>query len=70
MFMNLKTNILLALCLAAMPTAAHAYLDPGTGSMIIQMIIGGIAAGLLTLKFYWHKVTAFFRSRKKASSDD
>jgi len=64
--MFLKTNILLVICFAAMPTAAYAYLDPGTGSMIIQMVIGAIAAGLLTLKFYWHKITTFFKDRKKA----
>lgn len=53
-----------------MPTDAEAYLDPGTGSMIIQMIIGGIAAGLLTLKFYWHKITSFFKDRKKTTRDN
>jgi hypothetical protein len=64
--MFLKTNILLVICFVAMPTTAYAYLDPGTGSMIIQMVIGAIAAGLLTLKFYWHKITTFFRDKKKA----
>ena len=55
---------------AAKPTAAHAYLDQGTGSMIIQMIIGCIAADVLKPKFYRHKVTAFLGTAKKASSDD
>jgi hypothetical protein len=68
--MFLKTNILLVICFVAMPTNADAYLDPGTGSMIIQMIIGGIAAGLIGLKFYWHKITAFFKDRKKTSREN
>jgi hypothetical protein len=34
---------------------AHAYLDPGTGSILLQALIGGIAAGLVVIKLYWHK---------------
>ena len=35
---------------------AYAYLDPGTGSVIIQAVIGTIAAVLITLKIYWYKL--------------
>jgi uncharacterized membrane protein len=35
---------------------AYAYLDPGTGSVIIQAVIGAIAAVLITLKIYWYKL--------------
>ena len=35
---------------------AHAYLDPGTGSMILQAIVGGIAVAGATLSIYWTKV--------------
>ncbi|WP_421783744.1 hypothetical protein [Kiloniella litopenaei] len=41
---------------------AHAYLDPGTGSIIIQSIIGGIAAAATFGALYWAKVKAFFNS--------
>ena len=34
---------------------AHAYLDPGTGSIILQAIIGFIAAGIATISVYWVK---------------
>jgi hypothetical protein len=68
--MFLKIIVLLVICFVAMPTDANAYLDPGTGSMIIQMIIGAIAAGLLTLKFYWHKITTFFKDRNKPPQAD
>ena len=39
---------------------AYAYLDPGTGSMLIQGLIGGIAATISFLSIYWQKVKAFF----------
>ena len=45
---------------------AHAYIDPGTGSLILQSIIGAIAAGLVTIKIYWQKIRAFFSSRKQS----
>ena len=35
---------------------AFAYLDPGTGSRIIQALIGALAGTAITLKIYWHKI--------------
>ena len=48
---------------------AFAYLDPGTGSMILQAIIGGIVGGMIAIKVYWKKVKGFF-SGSKTESDD
>lgn len=39
-----------------------AYLDPGTGSLIVQMIIAGIASALLALKIYWRNFKSFVSS--------
>lgn len=39
---------------------AYAYLDPGTGSIILQAILGFIAAAAATASFYWNKVKLFF----------
>lgn len=36
--------------------SAWAYLDPGTGSMLLQVILGGIAAIGVALKLFWHKI--------------
>lgn len=41
-------------------TTAHAYLDPGTGSLILQALIAGIAAALAAVKIFWLKITIFF----------
>ena len=40
---------------------AFAYLDPGTGSIILQAIVGAFAAFLSTLYIFWEKVKIFFR---------
>lgn len=43
------------------PRQSYAYLDPGTGSFIIQMLIATLAAGLFMLKVYFKKVKDFFK---------
>lgn len=40
--------------------SAFAYLDPGTGSMLIQGLIAGIAMAGVTARMYWHKLQALF----------
>lgn len=56
-----RTSLLVALTVALIvPQTAHAYLDPASGSMILQAVIGGVAAGALAFKFYWRRVQAFF----------
>ena len=60
-FITITTS--LALSVWALP--AYAYLDPGTGSMLIQGLIGAIAALGVTLKLYWHKIKLMFRGRNK-----
>ena len=48
------------------------YIDAGTTSIIIQAVIGGLAAGLITLRIFWNRVKAFFKglfSRGKKGED-
>ena len=42
-------------------TYAHAYLDPGTGSIILQGILGAIAAGFVFFGNIWLKLKNFFK---------
>jgi len=44
---------------------AHAYLDPGTGSAILQGILGALAALAVALKLYWHRFLRLIGLRKK-----
>ena len=39
---------------------ALAYLDPGTGSAVIQMVVAGVMGALFVMKMYWRKLVAFF----------
>jgi hypothetical protein len=45
-------------------TSVLAYLDPGSGSMILQILAGGLAAVAVTAKLYWGRILKFLRIRK------
>jgi len=44
------------LFLFSMPSSAYAYLDPGTGSIVLQAIIGGVAAGMFIIRGHIHSL--------------
>ena len=41
-------------------TPAYAYLDPGTGSMALQLLLGGVAGAAVVGNLYWQRIKAFF----------
>jgi len=42
---------------------AYAYIDPGSGSLIIQMLIGALVGVGITIKVYWFKIKEKFISK-------
>ena len=52
------------LCLALLPINAFAYLDPGTGSAMLQGILGALAAIAMVMKLYWHRLLRMLGLRK------
>lgn len=63
---NITTAVLVSF---AWLQSAHAYLDPATGSIILQGLLAGLAGALLTVKLYFYKIKGFF-IRKQDSSPD
>jgi len=47
----------------------HAYLDPGTGSMMIQLLLGGVVGVIATVKLYWRQLKGFMGRRTDDASD-
>ena len=47
------------------PTPAYAYLDPGSGSMLLQVVLGGFAAIGVMAKLYWHRLTSILRRKER-----
>ena len=40
---------------------SYAYLDPGTGSYVIQVLIGILMGGIITIKFYWKSIRSVIK---------
>jgi hypothetical protein len=60
--------VFLALSTIAFP--AQAYLDPSTGGMLVQIILGGVAGLAVAGKLFWHQLKSFFRFGRRDESDD
>lgn len=41
---------------------SYAYIDPGTGSIILQSVLAGIAVAIGFARLYWHKFRRFLSS--------
>jgi len=54
-----------ALLLGASSAPAYAYLDPGMGSMLLQLMLGGVAGAAVVGKLYMRRAKEFFRGRQK-----
>lgn len=56
--------------LFGVPSAAHAYVDPGVGSYILQVVIGTIAAAGFGVKIFWRRIRDAVRTRFARGSGD
>jgi hypothetical protein len=59
-----------AVLLILFAAPVNAYLDPGTGSMLLQVILGGIAAIGVAIKLFWHKIRVAIGLSKKTGAED
>jgi len=59
-FKNVSKMILLAAAVAlCFPQYAYAYIDPGTGSYVFQIVIAAFVAVSFMVKIYWLKIKGF-----------
>jgi hypothetical protein len=40
--------------------SAHAYLDPGSGSYLLQLLIAGALGAAFALRMFWGRIKGFF----------
>jgi hypothetical protein len=67
--MGFKLRLMLAAALLlGTCEPALAYIDPGTGSILLQGLIGAVAAGLVVCKVYWSKLVALVPGRSRSLS--
>jgi hypothetical protein len=62
--------VLAVACMIALIAPAHAYLDPGTGSFLLQMLVAGFLAAGATAKMYWFRVKSLFNSIVPPKKED
>lgn len=54
---------LLGFCWLLFPPPTYAYIDPGTGSYLVQVVIAGLLGVLVSLKIYWARIRTFLKGR-------
>jgi len=52
------------------PCTAYCYIDPGTGSFIVQILIAGIVGSLIVIKIFFKRFKNFFRKRKNNNEEE
>jgi len=63
-------TILIASFLVVLPASAHAqYLDPGSSSVLVQVLLGGLVGVAAVFKLYWHKIRGLVGSSKSSPRD-
>ena len=66
---RLMPATVLFLSLMLLNGPAYAYLDPGTGGMLLQIVLGGVAGLLVAGKLFWHQLKSFFRFGKAENTE-
>jgi hypothetical protein len=62
---KLRTALIVLWFLLVSASPAQAYLDPGAGSMMLQVVLGGSAAFLVILKLCWQRLLALIGMQRK-----
>lgn len=57
-----KLFVIMALASLIYPKEVYAYLDPGTGSYVLQLLIGAILGGVFAIKLFWLKIVKFLNN--------
>jgi hypothetical protein len=54
-----RSFLLLAIVCLVFPFYSYAYIDPGTGSYVFQIIVAALVAVSFAVKVYWLKIKGF-----------
>jgi hypothetical protein len=65
---NVALFVAMLLFVSHLQGPVEAYLDPGTGSMVLQLVLAGVVGALAIVKLYWRRLKAFVLRRR--TTDD
>lgn len=64
--MTRTTKLLILLYFyAVVALPIYAYIDPGSGSLMLQLLLGGAAGLFVILRLNWHRLLVFLKIRKE-----
>lgn len=64
-------NVFMIVLVTILPVSnVYAYLDPGSGGMLLQLLFGGVAGAIAIVKLYWGQIKAKIFGRKNQSDDE
>jgi len=67
---SLAVLMLVMAAVGLWPQPAHAYIDPGTGSFVIQGIIAAVVGAGFMLKVFWRRIVAMITGKAPVEDDD
>jgi len=67
---SLPLILVATLVLMLVSAPAYAYIDPGTGSFLIQGIIAAVIGAGVVAKLFWHKIKAVITGKPIEEDDD
>ncbi|MBT8090385.1 MAG: hypothetical protein KJO01_09280 [Gammaproteobacteria bacterium] len=56
---TVRHTLWLSFACVVFATPGYAYLDPGTGSILLQSLLASVAVAMGVLRFHWHSFKAF-----------
>jgi hypothetical protein len=62
--MSFATTVLIVWMLFGCAVPAFAYIDPGSGGMMMQLLLGGVTGIAVLVRLYWQRLTTFIGVRK------
>jgi hypothetical protein len=68
--MDLGTSVALAVVGLLIAAPAYAYIDPGSGSMLVQLLTGGAAGAVILARLYWRRFKERLTSKSKPPAAD
>lgn len=54
--MKIRDVVVFFVVLAAVPRFCYAYIDPSTGSLVVQVAIGSAVGAFFAVKVFWKKI--------------
>lgn len=66
--MSKHASVWLALFICLLARPAYAYLDPASGSLLVQLIVGGLAGLSVLARLFWKRITSAFKRGSRRSN--